>query len=352
MTTVESSEIGTSELTEFVSVAGHFGIDVPGRLALELDVGSPDAVLRCWHGLCKIGLDRCIVPGTSGGADLPDAALAPLVEAVATGDAGTALLMLSSNIALATLTPELIAAVPETDRWAYVPAGGARPTERLPVLEDGKLTGTVEFALGAFGADGLVFACREDDALVLAAVTGGSSGKTERRVDDQLALGGAPVAEIVLDGAPAVRVGDEPEAGRADALLNAGVAAIARGVARRGREMALEYAENRYQGGGPIIIHGAVRDMLARMSERELAMTPVTDPSAPLDPAIALARKIADTDAAVESTIDAVQVFGGMGYMHETGVEKLMRDAKYCQLYPTPNWIARDALLETQRKRH
>ena len=29
--------------------------------------------------------------------------------------------------------------------------------------------------------------------------------------------------------------------------------------------------------------------------------------------------------------------------------EKLLRDAKYCQLYPTPNWIARDALLETQR---
>ncbi len=64
----------------------------------------------------------------------------------------------------------------------------------------------------------------------------------------------------------------------------------------------------------------------------------------------ALARKTAVTDAAVLSTIDAVQVFGGMGYMHETGVEKLMRDAKYCQLFPTPNWHARDALLEFTRR--
>jgi alkylation response protein AidB-like acyl-CoA dehydrogenase len=62
----------------------------------------------------------------------------------------------------------------------------------------------------------------------------------------------------------------------------------------------------------------------------------------------ALALKIAATDAAVRSTIDAVQVFGGTGYMRDSGIEKLMRDAKYCQLYPEPNWVAQDELVHLQ----
>jgi alkylation response protein AidB-like acyl-CoA dehydrogenase len=62
----------------------------------------------------------------------------------------------------------------------------------------------------------------------------------------------------------------------------------------------------------------------------------------------ALALKIAVTDAAVRSTTDAVQVFGGAGYMHDTGVEKLMRDAKYCQLFPEPNWAAQDELVHRE----
>jgi alkylation response protein AidB-like acyl-CoA dehydrogenase len=42
---------------------------------------------------------------------------------------------------------------------------------------------------------------------------------------------------------------------------------------------------------------------------------------------------------------DAVQVFGGTGYMRETGAEKLMRDAKCLQLWPEPNWVARERLV-------
>lgn len=352
MTATAATTIDASELAEFVTVAGLYGQEVPGKLALELDVGSSDALRRCWKGLCEIGLDRCLLSETAGGAGLPDGALAPLTEAIAAGDGGVALLMLASNIALSLLPPELTEPLAEGARWSYVPAGGVRAmADSLPELRDGKLTGSANFALGAFDADGIVFACREGERLALAAVVNGAEGKTERRIGDQLALSAAPAAEIVLTGAPATRIGGADELERADSLLNAGVGAIARGIARRARSEALEYAENRYQGGGPIIIHGAVRDMLARMSERELGMAPATDPAAPVDIATALAQKIAATDAAVESTMDAVQVFGGMGYMHETGVEKLMRDAKYCQLYPTPNWIARDALLETQRTR-
>ena len=49
------------------------------------------------------------------------------------------------------------------------------------------------------------------------------------------------------------------------------------------------------------------------------------------------------------STTDAVQVFGGTGYMVETGIEKLMRDAKYRQLFPEPNWVTQDELMCSER---
>jgi alkylation response protein AidB-like acyl-CoA dehydrogenase len=72
------------------------------------------------------------------------------------------------------------------------------------------------------------------------------------------------------------------------------------------------------------------------------------DHGSKIDQAQALAAKIAATDAAVASTTDAVQVFGGTGYMVETGIEKLMRDAKYCQLFPEPNWVAHDELMRPE----
>ncbi|MBJ7348264.1 MAG: hypothetical protein JHC87_06815, partial [Thermoleophilaceae bacterium] len=98
--------------------------------------------------------------------------------------------------------------------------------------------------------------------------------------------------------------------------------------------------------GTAIIHYGAVREMLGAMTQREVAVKLPLIAAAPAPTlATALATKAALTDAAVATTLDAVQVYGGMGYMHETGVEKLMRDAKYCQLYPQSNWLARDTLV-------
>jgi alkylation response protein AidB-like acyl-CoA dehydrogenase len=90
--------------------------------------------------------------------------------------------------------------------------------------------------------------------------------------------------------------------------------------------------------------------MLSAMAVR-LACWPqiAADQGSEIDQAQALAVKIAATDAAVASTTDAVQVFGGTGYMVETGIEKLMRDAKYCQLFPESNWVAHDELMRLER---
>jgi hypothetical protein len=178
----------------------------------------------------------------------------------------------------------------------------------------------------------------------------------------QMGLRAAPAASVELTGvscAPALGGSDgradggsaELSVADADTLLRAGTAAIAHGIARRAYEMALEYAHARRQGGVAIIEHDAVSDMLSAMAVR-LACWPgiAVDPAGlAVDPAQALAVNIAATDAAVASTNDAVQVFGGTGYMVETGIEKLMRDAKYCQLFPEPNWVAHDELMRSER---
>ena len=182
----------------------------------------------------------------------------------------------------------------------------------------------------------------------------GAPGLTLERDVAQMGLRAAPAASIEMTGVKSAAAtvdvnGSVTTASVASALalLRAGTAAIARGIARRAHEMALEYAQARRQGGVAIIEHDAVSDMLAAMAVR-LACWPeiATDPAGiAIDEAQALAAKIAATDAAVASTTDAVQVFGGTGYMVETGIEKLMRDAKYCQLFPEPNWVAQDELL-------
>ncbi len=346
-TKLQIAEISIEELGEFKEVAADFAAGVPGRDWAALDAGDAEAVARSWRGLCEIGFDRCLAAEEFGGLGLPSSALAILVEEIATGEGGIAMLMLLSNIAAEAVGQTF----EERLRLAYLPAVGSRARDvRLPRLESGELSGAAPFALGAAGADGFVVACTEAGEPALAHVTGDAAGVSIEPVDDQLALGAARAGRVSFNRARARRVGAAAESDHAESVLALGVAAIARGSARRARALAQEYAENRYQGGGQIIIHGAVRDMLARMSERELGIQlPQVAPGA--DPlAVALGVKIAVTDAAVDSTIDAIQVFGGMGYMRETGVEKLMRDAKYCQLYPRSNWVLRDELLELQRQ--
>ena len=53
------------------------------------------------------------------------------------------------------------------------------------------------------------------------------------------------------------------------------------------------------------------------------------------------------SDVAMEVTTDAVQIFGGYGYMHDFPIEKYMRDAKITQIYEGTNQIQREELSKT-----
>ena len=350
-----------AELSEIIAVTNAFATRELLPHALELDLGDAKTLAACWRGVCEIGLHRGLLPESAGGVGLSLGGLLAVLEELAVGDGGIAALTLLSNGALALLPEAMLSAIDEAARFVLVPLPEpGTPGSTALTIGGSTASGRISFALGGIGADGLVLVGREGEEDVVVAIEAGSRGLRIERDEAQLALHGAPAAIIECAKAPVERLGGGELALSARILLNAGIAAIARGIARRSRDAALEYAENRFQGGSMIIEYGAIRDMIARMSERNR----VTGGAAAFAGyslngrgprsgrealAQAIAAKTAATDAAVESTTDAVQVFGGVGYMHETGVEKLMRDARYCQLFPQANWLARDQLVELER---
>ncbi|HEX2127817.1 MAG TPA: acyl-CoA dehydrogenase family protein [Solirubrobacterales bacterium] len=136
-----------------------------------------------------------------------------------------------------------------------------------------------------------------------------------------------------------------------------GVAAMAVGIARAAFEFAAEYSKERVQFGVPIAMHQAVAFMIADMATKVEAARLLTWQSAALldqgkrnTLACSHAKRFA-ADSAMEITVDAVQVYGGYGFIKEYPVEKLMRDAKIMQLYEGTSQIQRLIARETLMSR-
>ncbi len=126
-----------------------------------------------------------------------------------------------------------------------------------------------------------------------------------------------------------------------------GVAAMATGIARAAFEHAAEYAKQRVQFGVPIAMHQGIQFMLADMATKvHLSRLAYWNAAVLLDQGrrntveSSHAKRFA-ADAAMEVTTDAVQVYGGYGFIKEYPVEKLMRDAKIMQLYEGTSQIQR-----------
>jgi acyl-CoA dehydrogenase len=126
-----------------------------------------------------------------------------------------------------------------------------------------------------------------------------------------------------------------------------GTAAGAVGVAQAAYEYAVEYAKQRVQFGQPIAMNQGVNFLIADMAtEIEAARLLVWQAAWLHDQGkratlqSSYAKRFA-ADTAMKVTTDAVQIFGGYGYMKEYPVEKLMRDAKLFQIYEGTSQIQR-----------
>lgn len=128
------------------------------------------------------------------------------------------------------------------------------------------------------------------------------------------------------------------------------VAASAVGLAQRALDESIKYAKERTAFGAPIGQHQAIGHMLADMAMNIEAARLLTwraawlvDQGQPNTKFAAFAKAFA-ADSAMKIATDAVQVFGGYGYMKEYPVEKLMRDCKVFQIYEGTSQIQRNII--------
>lgn len=136
------------------------------------------------------------------------------------------------------------------------------------------------------------------------------------------------------------------------------VGAQAVGVAQAALEEALNYSKVRKQFGTPISSFQAIQHMLADMATNiEAARALVYHAAKVIDSGeknvarISSMSKIFASDMAMKVTNDAIQIFGGYGFMKEYPVEKMMRDAKITQIYEGTNQILRNVVALDMIKR-
>ena len=129
-----------------------------------------------------------------------------------------------------------------------------------------------------------------------------------------------------------------------------GIAALAVGIAQTGLEAALDYARTRKQFGKPIVENQGLQWMLADMATDIAAARALVhraavmlDNGVPANAACSMAKCRAG-DVAVEQTGNAVQIFGGSGYVLGFEVERLYRDAKITQIYEGTQQIQRTVI--------
>jgi len=137
-----------------------------------------------------------------------------------------------------------------------------------------------------------------------------------------------------------------------------GVAAQAVGIAQGALEAAVEYSRQRVQFDHPISSFQAVQHMLANMAiELEAARSMVYAVAKTIDSGAkdfaedAAMAKVFASDMAMRVTTDALQIFGGVGYMRDYPAEKMMRDAKITQIYEGTNQVLRNGIALELMKR-
>jgi acyl-CoA dehydrogenase len=166
------------------------------------------------------------------------------------------------------------------------------------------------------------------------------------RHEDKLGQRASDTAPIVLEDVrvPASQVLAAPGYGFKLAMetfnqTRPDIAAGAVGLMRRCLDECVAYARERKSFGVPIAQHQLIQAMIAEMKIRIEATSLLLRKAAwslengTRDPVLSSCAKAYGADAAMQSAIDAVQIFGGYGYVKDYPVEKLMRDAKILQIY-------------------
>ncbi len=220
------------------------------------------------------------------------------------------------------------------------------------------LNGSKTFITNGPYADTIVFICKlnegnelKDRKILSFVLDKGLPGLEQSKPLRKMGMHSSPTGELFLTD---VRVGRErligerediPSSGREGAretfsMERSGVAGMALGIIERCLELSIDYARTRVQFGRPIGEFQLIQLKLAKMEVARLNVQNLVFRSIEmmqdgkgLSLAEASAMKLYSAQSATEVAMEAVQLFGGNGYMAEFQVEQLARDAKALQIY-------------------
>jgi hypothetical protein len=219
------------------------------------------------------------------------------------------------------------------------------------------LNGNKTFITNGPYADTIVFICKleeegvdpKDRVPLTFVLDKGMPGLEQSKPMRKMGLHSSPTGELFLSDveAGADRLLGESErrqsregAKRTFSQERSGVAAMALGIIERCLELSVEYAKERVQFGRPIGEFQLIQEKIARMEVARMNVQNVVFRAIELVEAgksmtfvEASAMKLYSARAAMEVALEAVQVYGGNGYMAEYRVEQLFRDAKALQIY-------------------
>jgi acyl-CoA dehydrogenase len=364
----------TPEQQALVQTARQFTKDRIIPIAAEADAHSKlpvDVIKQAW----ELGLVGSSIPEAYGGMGLSELDHVLIVEELAYGCTGIQTSITANTLAampimlagneeqkkkyLGSLTKEpLFAAYAITEPAAGSDAAGIQCRAR----KDGNswvLNGQKCFITNASVASWyVVFATTNPElrhrGIMAFIVDRDSPGLSIGKKEDKMGQRASDTATVILDDVrvPAENVLATEGDGFKLAMqtfdrTRPDIGAGACGLMRRALEESIKYALERQSFGTVIANHQAVQFMIAEMAIKYEATRLLVQKAAWMidhgsrNSIIASYSKAFGADAAMQVATDAVQVFGGNGYMREYPVEKLMRDAKVLQIYEGTSQVQR-----------
>lgn len=323
----------------------------------------------------EVGLLNVIVPEHAGGLDLGMLEECLLAEELAYGCMGIYSILMASELGI---TPILLAGTSEQQTRFLAPLtdgprlaafalsepnnGSDAAAMRTRARLDGDewvLDGTKSWITNGGVADVTVVFATTDPAgrtgtSVALVVPADAAGFSHNKIHHKMGQRAAQTAELVLDGVRVPRENLLGEVGdgfriamRTLDRTRIPVAAGSVGVARRALEESVRYARQREAFGRRIAEFQAIQfklaDMLMGVNTARLATWHaawLVDRGLPHSTESALAKAYA-SEVGFRAANEAIQVFGGYGYVGEYPVEKLLRDVKLNQIYEGTNEIQR-----------
>jgi alkylation response protein AidB-like acyl-CoA dehydrogenase len=220
------------------------------------------------------------------------------------------------------------------------------------------LNGSKTFITNGPFADTIVFICKLNEGndpknrkILSFVLDRGMPGLEQTKPLKKMGMHSSPTGELFLSDVRAEKerlIGEKEEAssgGREAArdtfsMERSGVAAMALGIIERCLELSIDYAKKRVQFGRPIGDFQLIQLKLAKMEVARLNVQnlvfrsiEMTRAGKGLSLSEASAMKLYSAQSATEVAMEAVQLFGGNGYMAEFQIEQLARDAKALQIY-------------------